>query len=197
MNYRKNIPNYYNKLFSKYKYSYRSLDWGSRKSQLVRFEQFLEITSNNKFSVLDIGCGLGHFYDFLKKKKKNFSYFGIDINENFCNFIIKKNKKYFSRKNIVNNDFLDHKFDRKFDYVFASGVFYLMKSKKVVYKTIGKMLKISNYGICFNSLIYTGPQELPFKINDMVNYCRVNFDVKIILITNYHHNDFTIILKKK
>lgn len=66
-----------------------TLGWGEKKYQIKRFEDLMHTVTvedlQNK-SILDIGCGLGDLYKFLKKKKiKIKKYIGIDINPNFVN----------------------------------------------------------------------------------------------------------------
>ena len=72
--------------------NFLTVGWGSKKTQRIRFENIYKYFDKNNFSVLDVGCGLGDFYSFLKKKKINFKYTGIDINEVFINKCKRKYK---------------------------------------------------------------------------------------------------------
>jgi len=91
----------------------------SERSHLKRFEKIFNIGDWNGKSVLDIGCGLGGFYDFLLKKCSNFEYTGFDINE----FMIKeakiKYKKIEKRFNV--KDILEEPIEETFDYVVSVG----------------------------------------------------------------------------
>ena len=51
------------------KKNFLTVGWGSKKTQNIRFENIYKYFKKENFSVLDVGCGLGDFYDFLKKKK--------------------------------------------------------------------------------------------------------------------------------
>ena len=64
----KRIKKLYNNLFRKFKYSYKSLDWGSKKNQLLRFKILAEIGNLRGKKILDVGCGFGDFLFWLKKK---------------------------------------------------------------------------------------------------------------------------------
>lgn len=49
----------------------------------------------NDDKILDVGCGVGHYYISLKNKiKKNFQYFGLDIKEDY----IREAKKFLKIK---------------------------------------------------------------------------------------------------
>ena len=61
----------------------KTLGWGNIEQQEYRFKNILNATDFNKKNILDIGCGFGDLYDFLKKSQiKIQSYTGWDINEN-------------------------------------------------------------------------------------------------------------------
>lgn len=65
----------------------RSLDWASKKSQEIRFREMVKIGCLDKKSILDVGCGLGDFYAYLRDKLglMFFEYTGIDIVPEFTN----------------------------------------------------------------------------------------------------------------
>ena len=96
---------YQNQIKKKLKKNHLIVGWGSRKTQVLRFENIYKYFNKDNFSVLDVGCGLGDFYKFLKKKKIKFKYSGIDINEDFINICKKKYKK----ANFIKSHFLKYK----------------------------------------------------------------------------------------
>lgn len=60
--------------------------------------QILDKWIRNDDKILDVGCGVGHYYVSLKNKiKKNFQYFGLDIKEDY----IKEAKKIFKNQSSV------------------------------------------------------------------------------------------------
>src|SRR5919109_3859483 len=70
---------YYTDLIGKYGVDVRALDWGSRESQAVRFSVLAEVGQLHDASVLDVGCGLGDFFGWLKSAGIGVEYTGIDI----------------------------------------------------------------------------------------------------------------------
>ena len=99
----------YNKRYNSLGNNVKSLGWGSLEQQKSRFENTIELTHYDGLSILDIGCGFGDYISFIKGKGLNFSkYEGWDINRNFINEAIKKNKDTnvsFKEKDILNHDF--------------------------------------------------------------------------------------------
>ena len=55
----------------------RSSSMVKQRKPKARFHLLCGI-SNEMSSVIDFGCGLGAFYDFIKHKEPNISYLGID-----------------------------------------------------------------------------------------------------------------------
>ena len=85
------IKNIYRKLYRKYGDSPISVKARDKKQQYSRFKNLLrccEISKND--TILDLGCGTGEFYEFVKKFKIS-KYCGIDFLDEF---IIVGKKKY-------------------------------------------------------------------------------------------------------
>lgn len=91
----KNIT-FYSALVEKYGINVKSLDWGSRESQELRFKILSQLTDLNAKSILDVGCGLGDLYGWLEKNNIKTNYKGIDITPK----MIEKAKERF-----INTDF--------------------------------------------------------------------------------------------
>ncbi len=71
----------YNKRFEKYGVEAKTLGWGCKDDQIIRFTTAITYTDFSGKSVLDIGCGFADFYHFLINKGiKIKKYKGIDIN---------------------------------------------------------------------------------------------------------------------
>ena len=82
-----NMVKRYSDRYNKLGYDVKTLGWGSKAQQYHRFENALNsgLDLENK-SILDIGCGFGYFFIYLKNKKINFSHYtGADINSDLIN----------------------------------------------------------------------------------------------------------------
>lgn len=90
-------------------------------------------------------CAYGKIF---KKKKPNFKYTGIDINERFICLNKNKYPQHKFHKSEADN------FSYKADLILASGLFNrrFNNSKKFFFKTIKLMILNSNIGCSFNCL---------------------------------------------
>ena len=94
-----------------------SVGWVSSQSQNSRFGVFLRYI-DDKSSVLDYGCGVGDLFRYLKNRRKNIQYLGVDIQPKMIN---NSKSKYPKGKFELVNDIRD--VSGKFDWIVASGVF--------------------------------------------------------------------------
>ena len=189
----------YSSLLQKYGDSYLSLNWGSKVSQHLRFKVLSEIGLNPGDSILDVGCGLGDLYEWLKLNDIDIEYSGVDITPAMIDFA----RKRFPNVNFIEgngcNAFED--LNKRFDFILASGIFAHRQKNPVGFlkDSIKDMFKISNKGIAFNCLsawreekdvdeFYADPVEI-------LNYCR-SISNRIIFRHDYHSGDFTIYLYK-
>lgn len=95
-----------------------------RKSMRLRLEETLiGCDPISDRSVLDIGCGPGHYDVFLALKGAG-HVLGIDLADNMIE--ISKNRAQAAgvddRCHFIRADFMEHDFDRKFDYSIVMGV---------------------------------------------------------------------------
>ncbi len=151
---------FYNKLLKKYGYSPESVGWGSKKGkQSLRFEILCQIGNLKNSSILDVGCGFGDLYEYLKFKKTKARYFGIDINSN----LIKIGKQIHPKANLSVLDLEQKNLKKKFDWIFFSGI----SSRGCTYRIIERMMKLmfnqAKKGIAMN---FVGG-DLDFKTKDL------------------------------
>lgn len=91
----------------------------SAAGQLFRFEKLLEIGDLDGRSVLDLGCGCGHFYPVIKARFPDVNYLGIDI---VSGMVAEATHAYPSGR-FVQRDVLADGIDGAFDYVLMSALF--------------------------------------------------------------------------
>ena len=91
----KQISNIYSKRFDNYNNTPKGVFWNSKLSQDLRLniilDKILQNAKSDEFSIADIGCGYGRFYEILKERNLDdkVKYHGFDINQeiiNFCKF---------------------------------------------------------------------------------------------------------------
>ncbi len=119
---------FFDRLFLWFFYFVRSLrfdlpenqvGWRSRQNQELRFQTLTQIGDLEGKRILDLGCGLGCFYGFLKGKGWKGDYNGIDI----LGMMVKKAKKRFPGTLFEQRDILKDPLAEKWDYVLINGVF--------------------------------------------------------------------------
>lgn len=73
---------FYDASIRQYGISARGVQWRSKASQEIRFDQLLKLLPSDASEIMDVGCGFGDLYLYLpKQNRENLSYKGIDILE--------------------------------------------------------------------------------------------------------------------
>lgn len=192
---------FFSRKFSEHGSSPMGLDFNSVESQQIRFIQIYELLiKDNRFSLNDFGCGLADFYKFLKKRKKNFIYYGYDINKDY----IKYAKSKYPKLKIFNSMTIKY----RSDYSIASGVMNLKLSaslvdwEKYIIDTLNLLNKKSIKGFAFNMLTKYSDKEKMRKdlyYGDPLfyfDYCKKYFSKNVRLAHDYDLYDFTILVRK-
>ena len=158
------IIEHYLQLYKKYGKNFKALGW-LKGNQDIRFEIIKQIGITKKSSVLDVGCGFGDFYEFLKSKKMNCSYYGVDINEKFLEIARERNPSVkFELRDIQKT-----KFSRKFDWVIATGISNHATNYPHLKNILKEMFNISKKGVVMDfisdyvdfknkGIFYTSPE---------------------------------------
>jgi SAM-dependent methyltransferase len=155
MNSYKKIAEHYDNCFKKYGDSDLGVDWPKYEDTLTRHQVMLQLFQGDEnVSLLDFGCGLGHFYKFLKSNNHhNFiTYSGLDINEGFYQTCKDKYPEldFYHVDILINNDIPN------FDYIVCNGTFTekreLSQEEMMEFFTsvISKLWDKCNKGIAFN-----------------------------------------------
>lgn len=199
-----NIHNQYlaihNERINQFGFTEKAL-WGSKASQYKRFEIFEKLFLNeNKFNLLDIGCGLCDFYKFLTDRKFYVDYTGLEINESFC----KESKFRYPDINIVMGDCKSIPSNIQWDYVVASGIYNLGKSVEEAEEAFLSDFSIlyPNIQIGFAVNFLSSNSENKDNISIYHNPGRIltliqsNISKNVVLFHHYLPNDFTILVYK-
>jgi SAM-dependent methyltransferase len=192
---------YFTKLIDQYGLDVRALDWGSKKSQEERFHILAQIGDLQGARILDVGCGLGDFYIWLRKNEYEVEYLGIDITPKMIEIASNRlPEAEFKLKNILEDE--DDILENSFDFVFASGIFYLRQHDPYGFLKImvRKLFAKCQIGLGFNSLsAWARPKDKKEFYADplvVVAYCR-ELTQFLTLRHDYHLGDFTLYMYKK
>lgn len=139
-----------------------SLSWNGWNGQYLRFRRICDLFRHERrgdFTVHEIGCGLGHFKDYMDVAGYGFEYSGSDIVPDFiahdkekfpgCNFYLQS----------ISDDIedIDHRIKGK-DYYFLNGVFNTRENNPVeawepfVFKSLDNVFRMAKKGICASFL---------------------------------------------
>ncbi len=189
----------YNDLLTRHHDNHRALNWGSKASQELRFKILSEVNINKNSRILDVGCGLGNFYQWLKKQQFTPEYYGIDITPAMVQHTLKKCPGIQVQQGTLFN--FPTSFPKQFDHVFASGLFYYRQNDPEHYlkSCIKIMFSMAKKSIAFNSLSAWANtrQDQEYYANplNILDYCRT-LTPKVSLRHDYHPADFTLYLYK-
>ena len=178
------------------------VDWNSKESHFLRFEQLSKVLPEDlNFSLMDYGCGFGFLIEFLVENNFKFNYSGYDISEE----MIIKAKSIYSSKNISFDSKLNA---NKYEYTIANGVFNVKLDstdqswQKYIEETLNKINEISEKGFSFNILTSYSDEEYKkdylYYADSLYffDFCKRNFSKNVALLHDYELYEFTIIVKK-
>ena len=199
-----NINHYYTDKIKMHGATPKGVDWNGEDSQFVRFEQLCKIINKDIFSINDIGCGYGKYFEFLQNRFSNFNYYGFDLSQEMIN----NAKSLYSNMGGGFMQVDNLKNIEKADYSVASGIFSVKMEHNesewlsYILDTLEKMNDKSNNGFSFNMLTKYSDKEYmrddlyyadPLFIFD---YCKRNFSKQVALLHDYGLYEFTILVKK-
>ncbi len=160
--------NRYNKRLAEFGYNPKTLGW-MKGRQGIRFSALTQIDNLNNSRILDVGCGFGDLYGFLKFKKLNFKYLGLDINPN----LIQIGKKKYPKVKFRIFDIEKNKIPKNYDWAIISGLFNFKREDNYgfIEKCLKKIFLACNKGLAVDfmssyvdsrtkNLSYTSPEKI-------------------------------------
>ena len=202
----KEISNIYNKRFDNFYNTPKGVFWNSKLSQDLRLniilDKILQNTKSDEFSIADIGCGYGRFYEILKERNLDdkVKYHGFDINQKIINFC-KNNKDFVNVKFGISSLPFDDT-----DYVVMSGTYNLTPTNDIslwedyIIKNLTNNWKFVRKAMIFNCLIKEKrkiEKKLYYtELSWIQKICERNFCEPEVIKHNLLKDDITIILKK-
>jgi len=192
---------YYGALYKKYKYSPKAVASAKQIYKELRYEKLSRIfEKDNEFTIHDVGMGLGHYYEYLKKRyaRKKYEYSGTEVVKKFCEYCKKRYPEAkFCYRDIASKSYMD-----KYDYLIFGGTFYhpCNTTRKEWEKYMFSMLKnafaMANKGIAFNCITelcdYYERGLYYCNIAKMINYINDNLSRYFIIEHAYPLYELTV-----
>jgi SAM-dependent methyltransferase len=177
----------------------KRVGWNTAQGQRVRFETLASVGPLKGAKVLDIGCGLGAFWGYLREKGVRVDYTGVDL---FPNVIREARKLYpdakFQVRRILSQPFRAG----SFDYSFLSGVFNVKVRDNWRYMrtVLASALRQSRKAVAFNVLnAEAGIRErdrFTVSSKELADFGWSLGVSRVHLMDHYHHLDLTLFLYK-
>jgi SAM-dependent methyltransferase len=186
------VAGYYDGLVERHGDSARSCDYGDPRSQIAKFEVLASVAPLEGRRILDVGCGLGHFVDFLKERYREFTYVGVDLSERMIELGKELHPGVDLRvANILTEDL------GEFDVVAASGIFYLLgdQAPELMKQIVSRMYSHARVAVAWNSLsAWASDQQGGEFYADPLEAVRFTRSLTpwVTLRHDYHPRDFTI-----
>lgn len=197
------VSEYYSEKLNQWGPTPQGVDWNSRESQEIRFEQLLKICDlSNPFSINDLGCGYGALYGFMADREYDFEYHGYDLSE----VMIEKARSLYGKK--ANSRFDQSDVLEEADYTTACGLFNVKMDvdprdwERYILGVLDKINQASRKGFSFNALTRYSDKEY-MKSNlyysdpcFLFDYCKQNFSRHVALLHDYPLYEFSILVRK-
>ena len=196
----KQLHQFWNERTEKYGNNFDVVGW-TEESQNKRFKALSQLGKFEGKSLLDVGCGRGDLFKFLKKNNPEIDYTGFDLNSemiNFCHNLHPEAKDKFKVFNI-----LEDTPTRNFDYVTCIGVLNQVtspESPEFAATFIERLFSLADKAIAVSITSLYAPRKTPdtyyFDPADMIN--RISKLTTCFKIDHsYLKNDFTLFLYKE
>jgi len=184
---------HYLPLLARYGDTNMAVDFQHAGNHVARFGILAGIDDISKASILDVGCGIGHFAGWLKERAYEGDYTGIDLLPE----MIERARNAHPGFRFERADLLDPKTHYVADYVMSSGIFHL-GTQEFLHRMVAAMFKSCRKGVAFNTLSSWDPynSQAGFFLADplkTLEFCR-SLTSQILMRHDYLPHDFTIFL---
>ena len=178
--------------------SHKKVGWGSAESQELRFSVLSQIGISGTDSILDVGCGLGDFYLYLRSKgHQPTRYVGIDICEDFvlhCRSHLDSDRTRFLTGTLDQQGR-----ELTADFVVLSGSLNLKlrNNYDVARETLKEMMVRAHKGVAANFLTsyvdFMHDKDFHYSPEQIFKMCR-QIASKVVLRHDYPLYEFTVYL---
>ena len=192
------VADLYNTRFGEYGRDIKTVGWGSKNDQYLRFEMLFRGLDMRGKKIADIGCGLGDLVPFIRERTGgDFNYVGVDIAEKLIQDASKAygdERTQFFTGDIFSVDLLD------VDIAVMSGAlsFKTEGVEEYAHATMRRMFELSDEAASLNFLskyvdfeleknqhyypekMFSNGKELSRKVNLFHDYPLYEFTIQVI-----------------
>lgn len=210
------LLSHYDGKLSQFGDSAEAMDWRDENEQNLRFRSFIRSIAPQVFSplnrpelpaptLLDVGCGTGHFFEYLKALNLTsvIEYSGTDINQE----MIKLARDKFPGVPFETADFLKKPGSRQYDHLISNGILTL-KTPEVTeaafwsfaQELMDQMWKLCRQSIALNFITKHVEWEVPtlFHIapERVLSFAKSRYTSNVAILHDYNLYEFIVVIKK-
>lgn len=182
----------------------QGVDWNNAAGQWLRFHQLAQLFDGNQhFSVNDLGCGYGAFYDFISQHYPLAAYIGIDICETMTEAAQQRHAGQAQARFICAASP-----DQTADYTVTSGIFNVRFGRTdpewqaYLETTLDSLDRSSRRGFAFNCLTrYADADKMKANLYyadpcQLFDLCKRKYSRNVTLLHDYDLYEFTLLVRK-
>ncbi len=177
---------FYSNAIKKYGQNAKGLNWNSSLHQTLRFDKLLELLPDDlqNYTLTDVGCGFGDFYNYLQTKPKK--YVGVDILEDMVFIAKQKTNQQIIQTDVVTNTPVIS------DFIVCSGALNIL-TKFETTMFLQNCYNSAKKGFIFNCLTGQESETFNYLNKEFLEQTASSLGVnKIKYIHDYIPNDITV-----
>jgi SAM-dependent methyltransferase len=201
---RRDVATYYASKLATHGPTPQGVDWNGVASHELRHRQFLRLIEGvPDSSVLDLGCGFGDFFRFLRMEGHLGPYIGYDVASNMIAEALRLHGEGGGRQWRIGAEP-----DETADFAIASGIFNVKGDieikvwERYIYQTIDILARVGRRGFAFNVLsLSSDPERRAANLyyadaSKMLSYCLARYGRSVALLQDYGLYEFTMIVRR-
>jgi len=201
---RSSVATYYASKLAAHGPTPQGVDWNGAASHELRHRQFLRLLDGiPDASLLDLGCGFGDFFRFLRAEGHRGQYIGYDVAPSMIMEALRLHGQGADRQWRVGAEPEDAA-----DFAIASGILNVKGNTPVevweryVLETIDILARVGRRGFAFNVLsLSSDPERRATNLyyadaSKMLSYCLDRYGRSVALLQDYGLYEFTVIVRQ-
>ena len=199
------VAAYYSNKLAEHGETPQGVDWNGEESQLLRFAQLTRmIEPGRPYSINELGCGYGAFFEYLCERPEHIDYCGIDVSSEMVSSARARYESANNARFVVSD-----RPNRQADYGVASGIFNVRQSRsdeewrRYIVDVLMILNQTSRQGFAFNCLTsYSDAKKMRSYLYYadplwLFNLCKRQFSKDVALLHDYELYEFTILVRKQ
>lgn len=196
---KRSVVEHYERQLRRFGPTARGMDWKDEASQRLRFEVLCGIADLEGKSICEVGCGVGHLYDWLRERNIAGRYLGIDLSTDMLAAArCRHPEARFERCDLLAGD----DGPGVFDVVLCSGLFHVKLDhpeaewRRFVEESLRRMYAVCRLGVAFNLMSdqvdFRSPTLFYANPGEVLELCRRELSRHFVLRHDYPLHEFTV-----